>query len=90
MLPLGAGLMKMSEQEIIAIIQEWPTIIEIYSIDHGINEKVTFRSFDINGRIMSARKCTNTIYTSPRDGRAYFKHFGARYYLDNAIMSEAV
>jgi hypothetical protein len=74
----------------IATIQEWPIIIEIYSIDHGIDEKVTFRSFGINGRTMSARKCTNTIYTSPRDGRAYFKHFGARYYLDNAIMSEAV
>jgi hypothetical protein len=80
----------MYDKEIIAIIQEWPMIIEIYSIDHGINEKVTFRSFDINGRTMSARKCTNTIYTSPRDGRAYFKHFGARYYLDNAIMAGAV
>jgi hypothetical protein len=82
--------MEFDINEKIATIQEWPIIIEIYSIDHRIDEKITFRSFDINGRTMSARKCTNTIYTSPRDGRAYFKHFGARYYLDKAIMAGAV
>jgi hypothetical protein len=82
--------MEFDINEKIATIQEWPIIIEIYSIDHGIDEKITFKSFDINGRPMSARKCTNTIYTSPRDGRAYFKHFGARYYLDKAIMAGAV
>ena len=80
----------MYDKEIIARIQQWPIVIEIYSIDHGIDEKITFRSFDIDGRPMSGRKCTNTIYTSPRDGRAYFKHFGARYYLDEAIMAGAV
>jgi len=80
----------MSENEIIATLQQWPIVIEIYSIEHGIDEKITFRSFDIDGRPMSARKCTNTIYTSPKTGEAYFKHFGARYYLHNAIMSGAL
>ena len=52
-----------------------PALIEVYDVN---DEYVTFASN------VSYMKLTNKVYYAP-SGRAYFKHHGTRYYLDECM-----
>jgi len=60
----------------------YPILIEVYEVS---DECITFQSFNAwNSKKMSARRCTNMVYMTIA-GRAYFKHFGTRYFLDECM-----
>jgi hypothetical protein len=68
---------KMSDNNIIAFNQSnYPVLIEVYAVNE---DHITFKSN------ISARKCTNNVYVQPIASRAYFLHFGIRYFLDECM-----
>jgi len=77
------GLIEVFKMEPIATNQtNYPILIEVYEVNEDF---ITFQSFTATGDKLSARQCSNMIYTTIGGRRAYFKHFGRRYFLDECM-----
>jgi hypothetical protein len=66
-----------NDKEIVAFNQSnYPILIEVYVADEN------YISFKSN---ISARVCTNNVLYELSTDRAYFKHFGAKYYINECM-----